>query len=169
MLSKIQRCWLMGLRMAWRFRNDHDRAEQSIDALLEANGLKAAGCCMVRLIHALQGEGATHLDFEHSEHTPPTGDERDVLNALRCCYLDDALGAETALGALLPPGAGSSALRAANDIAMAHRLNMRCSHSFSFDWPRRDQEHDQNRNLPSTSSTDGAALPIVEFSTRAAE
>ena len=143
MLSKVERCWLAGIRLAWRFRADSGPAERLIDSLLEENGLKPAGCCLTRLIHALQAEGATHLYIERVVHPEPTGDERDVLATLRCCYLDDTLGAENALGALLPPGAGLSALRAANDIALAHRLNMPCSRSFSFDWPRWMREDQQ--------------------------
>ena len=136
MLSKIERCWLVGIRLAWRFRQDSGPAERLIDSLLEENGLKPAGCCLIRLMHALQAEGATHIYIEQVMHPVPTGDEQDLLATLRCCYLDDPLGAEHALGALVPPGAGLSALRAANDIALAHRLNMPCSRQFSFDWPR---------------------------------
>ena len=136
MLSKIERCWLVGIRLAWRFRQDSGPAERLIDSLLQENGLKPAGCCLIRLMHALQAEGATHIYIEQVMHPIPTGDEQDLLATLRCCYLDDPLGAEHALGALVPPGAGLSALRAANDIALAHRLNMPCSRQFSFDWPR---------------------------------
>ena len=156
MLSKLERFWLISLRMAWRLREDTASTERLIDRLLEENGLKAAGCCLIRLMHALQAEGATHLYIEQISHPEPTGDEQDVLTALRCCYLDDTFGAEHALGALLPPGAGNSALRAANDIALAHRLNMRCSHGVSFDWPRWAKQQQP------TPPVDGIGLPMLE-------
>ena len=156
MLSKVERCWLVGIRLAWRFRADSGPAERLIDSLLQENGLKPAGCCLIRLIHALQAEGATHLYIERLMHPEPTGDEHDLLATLRCCYLDDTLSAENALGALLPPGAGLSALRAANDIALAHRLNMPCSRSFSFDWPR--WMHEDQQPSPASPNRPGLRL-----------
>ncbi|MEM1080990.1 MAG: hypothetical protein AAGH65_05350 [Pseudomonadota bacterium] len=141
MLSTIERCWLVSIRVAWRFKNDPKPVAPLIDQLLEHHGLQPASCCIIRLIESLQLSGAADLYVERIIHPEPTGDEMDLLTALRCCYLEDPLGAEYALSALLPPGAGEQSLRSIQDIAIAHRLNMPCHHPFSMDWPELRPPH----------------------------
>lgn len=102
--SRMERWWLLGLRLAWQYRASGLDATRLIDRLMQQAGLGACAKKLQRLLAALEDHGANHLYFERFDQPGVTGDERDLIRALKLCYLDDPLAAESALGALLPPG-----------------------------------------------------------------
>ena len=102
--STVERLWLLGIRLAWAYRERNEAAARLIDRLLAQGGARPCGREMLRMLTMLELNGADHLYIEHYDEPGVTGDERDLLRALKACYLDDTLAAEIELGALLPPG-----------------------------------------------------------------
>lgn len=101
--SKIERVWLLGLRLVWAHQGS-EAVVALVDRLYMKAGMTACGAKLRALLIGLQGAGADHLYIERHDAPGLTGDERDLLNALKASYLDEPLEAEAALGALLPPG-----------------------------------------------------------------
>jgi len=102
--SKIERFWLLGLRLIWAYRDNPAAAIRLADRLYAQSGLAPCGAQLRALLTGLQNAGADHLYIERYDQPGLTGDERDLLCALKASYLDEPLEAEAALGALLPPG-----------------------------------------------------------------
>lgn len=102
--SRIERWWLLALRLAWQYRSHGAEAARLIDRLMSQAGIAPCARDLLGLLAALEERGADHLYIERFDQPGVTGDERDLIHALSCCYLDDPLGAESHLGALLPPG-----------------------------------------------------------------
>ena len=101
--SKIERVWLLGLRLVWGHQ-DNPGIVSLVDRLYGEAGLTPCGAKLRALLIGLQRAGADHLYIERYDAPGLTGDERDLLGALKASYLDEPLEAEAALGALLPPG-----------------------------------------------------------------
>jgi len=101
--SKIERIWLLGLRLTWAHQN-HPGIVAMVDRLYAEAGMAPCGAKLRALLTGLQRAGADHLYIERYDARGLTGDERDLLGALKSSYLDEPLEAEAALGALLPPG-----------------------------------------------------------------
>lgn len=102
--SRIERWWLLALRLAWQYRSRGAEAARLIDRLMSQAGIAPCARELLGLLAALEERGADHLYIERFDQPGVTGDERDLIRALTCCYLDDPLAAESHLGALLPPG-----------------------------------------------------------------
>ena len=102
--STLERLWLLGIRLVWEHRERNDEAVRLVDRLFTQGDVHPCGRHILRMLTMLELNGADHLYVEHYDETGVTGDERDLLRALRACYLDDTLAAEAELGALLPPG-----------------------------------------------------------------
>jgi len=101
--SKIERVWLLGLRLVWAHRANPG-VVALVDRLYTEAGMTACGAELRALLVGLENAGADHLYIERYDAPGLTGDERDLLGALKASYLDEPLEAEAALGALLPPG-----------------------------------------------------------------
>ena len=117
--SRVERFWLACLRMAWRYRTRPVDAARLLDRWALRCGRTPLGRAAVGLFEALEAEGARYLDIEPLDRPGTTGDERDLLAALRALALGDPLGAEQALGALLPPGSGGATMNRLQAIAEA--------------------------------------------------
>jgi len=115
--SRLERWWMLGLRLAWQYRERPAAIARLIDRLFDQAGLRPCGTYLVGLLASLEREGATHLYLERFDQPGLTGDERDLLAGLNACYRDDLLAAETALSALLPPDHGDAPLRMLQKIA----------------------------------------------------
>ncbi|MEX2500240.1 MAG: hypothetical protein WD397_15335 [Wenzhouxiangellaceae bacterium] len=117
--SKIERVWLLGLRLVWA----HDGSEAVValvDRLYMEVGMTPCGAKLRALLIGLQRAGADHLYIERYDTPGLTGDERDLLAALKASYLDEPLEAETALGALLPPGRTDAVMGIVESITGSH-------------------------------------------------
>ncbi|MGM0658991.1 MAG: hypothetical protein ACQET0_10490 [Pseudomonadota bacterium] len=101
--SKMERVWLLGLRLVWSHR-DNPGIVALVDRLYMEAGVEPCGAGLRDLLAGLQRAGADHLYIERYDAPGLTGDERDLLAALKASYLDQPLEAEAALGAVLPPG-----------------------------------------------------------------
>lgn len=101
--SKIERIWLLGLRLVWAHQ-ENPGIVALVDRLYMETGMTPCGARLRALLIGLQRAGADHLYIERYDTPGLTGDERDLLGALKASYLDEPLVAEAALGALLPPG-----------------------------------------------------------------
>ncbi|MBS3744519.1 MAG: hypothetical protein KGY48_09240 [Wenzhouxiangellaceae bacterium] len=101
--SKMERVWLLGLRLVWaHWQNPGIVA--LVDRLYMEAGVEPCGTGLKALLAGLKHAGADHLYIERYDAPGLTGDERDLLAALKASYLDQPLEAEAALGAVLPPG-----------------------------------------------------------------
>ncbi|MDT8450787.1 MAG: hypothetical protein RQ847_11520 [Wenzhouxiangellaceae bacterium] len=109
-LSRRERWWLLALRLVWQYRERGRAAVRLVDRLGAQAGFEPNAARWFALIQALERAGADHLYVERFDRTGVTGDERDLLAALKHCRLDDPLEAEYALGALVPPGRGGEVL-----------------------------------------------------------
>jgi len=101
--SKIERLWLLGLRLVWAHHGG-EAIIALVDRLYLQAGITPCGAKLGALLRGLRRAGADHLYIERYDSPGLTGDERDLLAALSASYLDQPLEAEAALGALLPPG-----------------------------------------------------------------
>ena len=101
--SKIERVWLMGIRLVWAHHGG-EAIIALVDRLYMEAGITPCGAKLRDLLRGLRRAGADHLYIERYDTPGLTGDERDLLAALSASYLDRPLEAEAALGALLPPG-----------------------------------------------------------------
>ncbi|MDT8408921.1 MAG: hypothetical protein RQ741_04920 [Wenzhouxiangellaceae bacterium] len=101
--SKLERLWLLGLRLAWQHRARPTAAIVLIDRLFTQAGIEPSGTQIHALLVDLQCADADHLYIERFDRPGLTGDERDLLAAMKACYVDDLFGAEVALSALVPP------------------------------------------------------------------
>jgi len=101
--SKIERVWLMGIRLVWAHHGG-EAVIALVDRLYMEAGITPCGAKLRDLLRGLRRAGADHLYIERYDTQGLTGDERDLLAALSASYLDKPLEAEAALGALLPPG-----------------------------------------------------------------
>jgi len=115
--SRMERWWLLGLRLAWQYRSRGADAARLIDRLMRQAGMEPCARDLQRLLATLEDRGANHLYIERFDQTGVTGDERDLIRALKLCYLDDPLGAEAELGALLPPGRTNEVLQILRAVA----------------------------------------------------
>jgi len=77
------------------------------------------------LLVGLENAGADHLYIERYDAPGLTGDERDLLGALKASYLDEPLEAEAALGALLPPGRTDAVMGIVESITGSHATLLR--------------------------------------------
>jgi hypothetical protein len=102
--STMERYWLLAIRLLWQYRSHGRSVVQLVDRLLRQAGQAPRGAAFATLMTTLERQGADHLYIERFDQPGLTGDERDLLTLLRACYLDDPMGAEAALSALLPPG-----------------------------------------------------------------
>lgn len=114
-LSRREWWWLLALRLVWHYRkNGHGGNARAATRLIERLGTQAGfephAARWLALLEALERAGADHLYIEQFDRNGVTGDERDLLAALKFCRLDDPLEAEYALGALVPPGRGGEVL-----------------------------------------------------------
>ena len=108
--SALERLWLLALRLIHTYRDQPREAASLVDRLFADCGAAPVGHAALNLFESLSRAGADHLYLEHYDTPGVTGDERDLLAALRACYLDDLLAAEQALSALLPPGVADPVL-----------------------------------------------------------
>jgi len=108
--SALERLWLLALRLVNGYRARPRAAARLADRLFMECGAAPVGQAVLDLFEALDRAGANHLYLEQYETPGVTGDERDLLAALRACYLDDVLAAEQALSALIPPGVADPVL-----------------------------------------------------------
>lgn len=115
--SKIERYWLLGIRLLWQYRGHGRAVTRLVNRLLAQAGLEPRGRDLAALLVTLEAQGADHLYIEQFDQPGLTGDERDILTALRACFLDDPLGAEAALSALLPPGHTEAVIACAQRVA----------------------------------------------------
>jgi|GEM_PF-6111955 len=82
---------------------------------------------MLQLLEQLELGGADHLYIERFDQPGVTGDARDLLAALRACWLDDPLAAEHSLASKLllqhrsVVGANSDSRFAKTTIAVGYR------------------------------------------------
>lgn len=118
--SKIERFWLLGLRLAWAHRDNARAAIRLIDGLFAQAGMACCGAQLRALLIGMQSAGADHLYIERYDQPGLTGDERDLLCALKASYLDEPLEAEAALGALLPPGRTDAVMGIVESITGGH-------------------------------------------------
>jgi len=117
--SKLERVWLLGLRLVWAHQ-DNSGVVALVDRLYIDAGMTPCGAKLRALLTALQRAGADHLYIERYDAPGLTGDERDLLGALKSSYLDEPLEAEAALGALLPPGRTDAVMGIVEAIAGSH-------------------------------------------------
>jgi len=117
--SKIERLWLLGLRLTWAHQ-DNPGIVALVDRLYAEVGLAPCGAKLRALLIGLQRAGADHLYIERYEAPGLTGDERDLLGALKSSYLDEPLEAEAALGAVLPPGRTDAVMGIVESITGSH-------------------------------------------------
>lgn len=117
--SKIERFWLLGLRLAWAHPADPG-VVTLIDRLYADAGMAPCGARLRALLIGLERAGADHLYIERYDAPGLTGDERDLLSALKASYLDEPLDAEAALGALLPPGKTDAVMGIVESITGSH-------------------------------------------------
>lgn len=117
--SKIERIWLLGLRLVWAHDGDRN-VVRLVDRLYADAGLAPCAAKLSALLDGLQRAGADHLYIERYDAPGLTGDERDLLGALKASYLDEPLDAEAALGALLPPGRTDAVLGIVEAITGSH-------------------------------------------------
>lgn len=120
-LSTRERLWLLALRLVWNFRERRADTTRRIDALWRGTGQAPVAGAVFGMLSALERAGAGHLYIEGYDQTGITGDERDLLAALRACYLDEVLDAEQALSALLPPGESAAVIEAMFEITQPSR------------------------------------------------
>ena len=113
--SKVERVWLLGLRLIWAYEGNA-AVVTLIDRLYAEAGMTPCGARLRALLVGLQRAGADHLYIERYDAPGLTGDERDLLGALKASYLDEPLEAEAALGALLPPGRTESVMALVESI-----------------------------------------------------
>lgn len=114
--SKIERVWLLGLRLVWAHR-ENSGVVALVDRLYRDAGMTPCGAKLRALLMGLQRVGADHLYIERYDAPGLTGDERDLLGALKASYLNEPLEAEAALGALVPPGRTDAVMRIVVSIA----------------------------------------------------
>lgn len=117
----LERCWLYALRIAWATSRQPESARCLLAPLLQSMGMAPDADEFHRLLHALQDEGARYLYIESPDAPQITGDEADLLQALRAMAMEHPLAAEHALGALIPPGENRSSLELIARIAAAAR------------------------------------------------
>ena len=113
--SKIERVWLLGLRLVWAHQ-ENPGVVSRVDRLFIEAGMTPCGASLRALLFGLQHAGADHLYLERYDAPGLTGDERDLLGALKASYLDEPLEAESALGGLLPPGKTDSVMSLVESI-----------------------------------------------------
>lgn len=123
-LSRLERIWLLALRLSHAWRGRPTIAASTIDRLFAGAAIGHLGSVFGELIDALECAGARHLYIERHDMPGLTGDERDLLTALRHCYVDDLLAAERSLSALLPPGDSGLVLERTRRIAYAGRTRV---------------------------------------------
>lgn len=120
--SFVERIWLLALRTTWAARSINSRASsRQIDRLANQAGLPPLAQCMRELLTTLEHYGADHLYIEEIGKPGVTGDERDLLCALRAVYRDDALAAENAVSALVPPGHTDRLIEPLRAVARSRR------------------------------------------------
>jgi len=117
--SKIERVWLLGLRLVWAHRGNPG-VIALVDRLYVEAGMTPCGARLRALLLGLENAGADHLYIERYDAPGLTGDERDLLGALKASYLDEPLEAEAALGALLPPGRTDAVMGIVESITGSH-------------------------------------------------
>lgn len=117
--SKMERVWLLGLRLVWAHW-ENPGIVALIDRLYMEVGVEPCGAGLKALLAGLEHAGADHLYIERYDTPGLTGDERDLLAALRASYLDEPLEAEAALGALLPPGRTDAVMGTVESITGSH-------------------------------------------------
>ena len=117
--SKIERVWLLGIRLIWAHESNPGIAAL-VDRLYGEAGMAPCGEKLRALLIGLQRAGADHLYIERYDAPGLTGDERDLLGALKASYLNEPLEAEAALGALLPPGKTDSVMGIVESITGSH-------------------------------------------------
>ncbi len=135
--SKVERFWLLGIRLLWQYHDRGHATVQLVDRLLLQAGLEARGRELADLLAELERQGADHLYFERFDRPGLTGDESDLLATLKACYLDDPVGADAALGALLPPGRTAPVVARAQRVAADNRPNpaLNAPDALSFPFP----------------------------------
>ncbi|MDT8438642.1 MAG: hypothetical protein RQ729_06505 [Wenzhouxiangellaceae bacterium] len=120
--GRIERFWLIALRLAWVGRLPGARdPSRLIDRLMYQSGLPPLAHRMQALLAALESGGANHLYIESFDAPGVTGDERDILTALCAVYRDDLLGAEEAISALVPPDGTAAVIGPLQAISRPHR------------------------------------------------
>jgi len=117
--SKIERIWLLGVRLVWAHQRNPG-VVPLVDRLYMEAGMTPCGAKLRALLIGLQRAGADHLYIERYDAPGLTGDERDLLGALKASYLDEPLEAEAALGALLPPGRTDAVMGIVESITGSH-------------------------------------------------
>lgn len=115
--STMERFWLLAIRLLWQYRSQGRGVVQLVDRLLTQAGMPPKATELAALLATLERQGADHLYIERFDQPGLTGDERDLLTTLRACFLDDLIGAEAALGALLPPGRTDPVVACARRVA----------------------------------------------------
>ena len=117
--SKIERVWLLGLRLIWAHQGNPGIVAL-MDRLYGEADMAPCGARLRALLLGLENAGADHLYIERYDAPGLTGDERDLLGALKASYLDEPLEAEAALGALLPPGRTDAVMGIVESITGSH-------------------------------------------------
>lgn len=125
-LSRIERLWLLALRLSHAWRDRPTTAAATVDRLFVPAGMGRLGQQFCELLDALDATGVNHLYIEAHDRRGVTGDERDLLAALRGCYMDDLIAAERALGGLVPPDGIATVLDYTRRIACAARTLSPC-------------------------------------------
>lgn len=120
-LSRVEHWWLTSLRLVWHYRDDSRNIIVLVDTLLTRAGMRPCALPMLRLLEQLVDDGADHLYIERFDQPGVTGDERDLLAALKAMCLDDPFAAEHAMGALLPPGGSAAAMHRLRQVAAIGR------------------------------------------------
>src|SRR6056297_840974 len=122
--SKIERIWLLGVRLVWAHQRNPG-VVPLVDRLYMEAGMTPCGAKLRALLIGLQRAGADHLYIERYDAPGLTGDERDLLGALKASFLDEPLEAEAALGALLPPGRTDAVMGIVESITGSHSTLLR--------------------------------------------
>ncbi len=126
-LSRAEHWWLISLRLIWHYRDDSRNIIALVDTLLIRAEMRPCALPMLRLLEQLVRDGADHLYIERFDQPGVTGDERDLLAALKAMCLDDPFAAEHAMGALLPPGGSAAAMRRLHQVAIAGQRQWNCA------------------------------------------
>lgn len=121
-LSQPERIWLTALRLAWAWRNLGPGRAARIDRLLAPVVCGRLGTEFCALVEALEQARVPVLYIEAFDHPEPTGDEAELLAALRCCYMDDPVAACDALAGLFVDGQNERVLERMQRIAAITRL-----------------------------------------------
>jgi len=124
-LNRVERIWLLALRLSHAWRGRPSLAAGTVDRLFAGAAMGQLGGDFGDLFEALDAAGARHLYIERHDMPGATGDERDLLEALRHCYTGNLIAAERSLCGLLPPGDNSEVLDRTRRIANAARAGQK--------------------------------------------